>query len=85
MPGLFGRRKTSLTVRPQSRGHPCRNERRLTMKIAIEIPDWLACDIARSTGEEDLTEGTIERALFMHYQPLFDPANRPRVYPDEPL
>lgn len=58
------------------------------MKITIEIPDWLASDIAHSTGDEALSEETIERALCMHYQELFNPANKPevpRVYLDELL
>jgi len=55
------------------------------MKITVEIPDWLAEDIAHSVGQVELTEGTVERGLFMHYQALFDPENKPRLYFDEPI
>lgn len=43
------------------------------MEMTINVPDWMACDLANAMRTEELSAEIVERALARLYAELFNP------------
>lgn len=54
------------------------------MQVTIEVPDWMARDIAQDNESKEFNAELVERVFFACYKTLYDPATgqRTKVYLD---
>lgn len=66
---------------PQTRGR-CAAQKETIMQVTIEVPNWMASDLAKDTDDKNFNPEIVERALFDYYKTLYDIATgqRTKVY-----
>ncbi|MGB3747401.1 MAG: hypothetical protein WA961_04310 [Rhodanobacter sp.] len=70
--GIYGRR-----VRPCAASAAPSKEN--LMEITINVPTWMARDLAADTESKEFTAEIVERAMLAYYKELYDPLTGQRT------